>query len=164
MRKCLCVHFHSYSLDGEKSVCTLSSVITRESYIYLQEEKNRYAVSASTSGGWATGWMIEFRFPEGTGISFLADASGSALGLAQPPIPRTPWVISRVVKRPGREAHHSPHLVPRLKMYGATPSILQYVFMEWCLVKHRDNFTTWRRVQFHEEPHILFPVKCLHFL
>jgi hypothetical protein len=27
-------------------------------------------------------------------------------------------------------------------MRGAVPSLPQYVFMAWCLVKHRDNFTS----------------------
>jgi hypothetical protein len=35
----------------------------------------------------------------------------------------------------------SDHLVPRLRMRGAIPPLPQYVFMAWCLVKHRDNFT-----------------------
>jgi hypothetical protein len=26
-------------------------------------------------------------------------------------------------------------------MHGAVPPLPQYVFMAWCLVKHRDNFT-----------------------
>jgi hypothetical protein len=26
-------------------------------------------------------------------------------------------------------------------MRGATPPLPQYIFMAWCLVKHRDNFT-----------------------
>jgi hypothetical protein len=26
-------------------------------------------------------------------------------------------------------------------MSGAIPPLLQYAFMAWCLVKHRDNFT-----------------------
>jgi hypothetical protein len=26
-------------------------------------------------------------------------------------------------------------------MLGAIPSLPQYAFMAWCLVKHRDNFT-----------------------
>jgi len=32
------------------------------------------------------------------------------------------------------------HLVPRSRMCGAIPPLSQYVFMEWCLVKHRNNF------------------------
>jgi hypothetical protein len=27
-------------------------------------------------------------------------------------------------------------------MHGAIPPFTQYVFMAWCLVKHRDNFTS----------------------
>jgi hypothetical protein len=45
------------------------------------------------------------------------------------------------VKRPGREAHL--HLVPRSRMRGAIPPLPQYVFTAWCLVKHRDNFTSY---------------------
>jgi hypothetical protein len=45
------------------------------------------------------------------------------------------------IRRPEREADHSPpfsvNTVNAWK-YISTP---QYVFMEWCLVKHRDNFT-----------------------
>jgi hypothetical protein len=32
------------------------------------------------------------------------------------------------------------HLVPRSRMHGAIPPLPQYVFMAWCLVKHRDIF------------------------
>jgi hypothetical protein len=45
------------------------------------------------------------------------------------------------VKRPGRDADHSPPSIAEVKnawSYTFTP---QYVFMVWCLVKHRDNFT-----------------------
>jgi hypothetical protein len=33
------------------------------------------------------------------------------------------------------------HLVPRSQMSGAIPLLPQYIFMAWCLVKHRENFT-----------------------
>jgi hypothetical protein len=45
------------------------------------------------------------------------------------------------VKRPAREADHSPPSSAEVKnawSYNSTP---QYVFIAWCLVKHRDNFT-----------------------
>jgi hypothetical protein len=32
------------------------------------------------------------------------------------------------------------HLVPRLRKREAIPPLPQYVFMAWCLVKHRGNF------------------------
>jgi len=34
-----------------------------------------------------------------------------------------------------------PHLVQRLRMYGAIPSLPHYVFMVLYLVKHGDKFT-----------------------
>jgi hypothetical protein len=34
-----------------------------------------------------------------------------------------------------------PHLVPRSRTRGSAPPLSKYVFMAWCLVKHRDNFT-----------------------
>jgi hypothetical protein len=49
--------------------------------------------------------------------------------------------LSLGVQRPEREVDHSPHLVPRLRLRGAIPPLPQSVFMAWCLVKHRDNFT-----------------------
>jgi hypothetical protein len=33
------------------------------------------------------------------------------------------------------------NIVPKSRMRGAIPPHLQYVFMAWCLVKQRDNFT-----------------------
>jgi hypothetical protein len=33
------------------------------------------------------------------------------------------------------------HLVPRSKNERSYTSTLPYVFIAWCLVKHRDNFT-----------------------
>jgi len=41
-------------------------------------------------------------------------------------------------------------LVTRSRKRGALPTILQYVFMAWCLFKHRDNitFTLPRQLQF----------------
>jgi hypothetical protein len=51
-------------------------------------------------------------------------------------------VPSLAIKRPGREADHSPpvsgEVKERMKLCTFAP---QYVFMGWCLVKHRDNFT-----------------------
>jgi hypothetical protein len=45
------------------------------------------------------------------------------------------------VKRPGREADHSPPSSAEIKNAWRYTSNHQYVFMTWCLVKHRDNFT-----------------------
>jgi hypothetical protein len=59
-----------------------------------------------------------------------------------PTQPRIQWVpraLSLEVRRPGREADHSPPFSAEVKnawSYAFTP---QYVFMAWCLVKHGDN-------------------------
>jgi len=43
------------------------------------------------------------------------------------------------VKQLGHEADHSSHLVPRLRMCGAIPTLPQYIMM--CLIKQRENIT-----------------------
>jgi hypothetical protein len=53
-------------------------------------------------------------------------------------------VVFRVrlrVKRPGREADHSPPSSTEVKNAWSYTSSPQYVFMAWCLVKHMDRFT-----------------------
>jgi hypothetical protein len=57
------------------------------------------------------------------------------------PIQWVPGALFLGVGRPGREADRSPPSVPKSRIRGAIPPIPQYVFMAWCLVKHRGNFT-----------------------
>jgi hypothetical protein len=45
------------------------------------------------------------------------------------------------VKRPGREADHSPPSSAEVKNAWSYTSTPQYVFMSWYLVEHRYNFT-----------------------
>jgi hypothetical protein len=45
------------------------------------------------------------------------------------------------VKRPGREADHSPPTSTEVKTMWIYTSTSPYAFMTQCLVKHRDNFT-----------------------
>jgi hypothetical protein len=50
--------------------------------------------------------------------------------------------LSLVVKRQGREADHSPPFTAEVKECMELNLHSPYfVFMAWCLVKHRDNFT-----------------------
>jgi hypothetical protein len=67
----------------------------------------------------ATGWTAVFRFP--------ADATDSgstpALGSIQPPIQWVPGPLSPAVKRPGREADHSPPSSVEVKNGGAMPPL-----------------------------------------
>jgi hypothetical protein len=69
------------------------------------------------------------------GLLLFAIASIPTLELIQPPIHCVQGVLSPLVKL--REAYHSLHLVPRLRMRGVTPPFPENVFMAWCLIKHR---------------------------
>jgi hypothetical protein len=75
------------------------------------------------------------------GIIILTAASRPALGPTQPPIHWVSEALSLGVKWPGSEADHSLPSSAEVKIPGAIPPFPQYVFMAWCLVKHRDNFT-----------------------
>jgi glycerol-3-phosphate acyltransferase PlsY len=52
-----------------------------------------------------------------------------------------PGTLSLAVKLLGREADPSPPSSAEVKNVWIYISNPQYVFMTWCLVKHRDNFT-----------------------
>jgi hypothetical protein len=45
------------------------------------------------------------------------------------------------VKRPGREVDNSPKSSAAIKNSWSYTSTPQYVFMAWCLVKHKGNFS-----------------------
>jgi hypothetical protein len=53
--------------------------------------------------------------------------------------------LSPGAQRSGREADHSPPSSAEVKNAWSCTSAPQYVFMAWCLVKHRDNFKCVRR-------------------
>jgi hypothetical protein len=66
----------------------------------------------------ATGWTIGvlgFDFRRGLGIFLFTTASRTVLGLTHPPIQWVPGVIYLGVKRPGREADHSPPFSAEVK-------------------------------------------------
>jgi hypothetical protein len=48
--------------------------------------------------------------------------------------------LSVGIKRPGREAYHSSPSSAEVNNTWRYTSTPQYVFMAWCLVKHRDKF------------------------
>jgi hypothetical protein len=63
------------------------------------------------------------------------------LRAGRPPIQWVPGALSLGVKRPEHEVDHSPPSSAEVKNAWSYTSIPLYVFMAWCLVKHRDNFT-----------------------
>jgi hypothetical protein len=103
-------------------------------------------MSRDSSVGTATDYglndrMIGVWIPAGLGI-FLFDAgSRPTLRPTQPPIQWVPMALFLVVKRPGREADTSPPSSAEVKNAWSYTSTPLYVFVTWCLVKHRGNFT-----------------------
>jgi hypothetical protein len=67
--------------------------------------------------------------------------SNIILPSSQPPIQWVAGAVSLGVKRPGREAGHSPPYTAEVKNAWSYTSSPQYAFMAWCLVKRRDTFT-----------------------
>jgi hypothetical protein len=86
---------------------------------------------------WAMGWMIRGSIPgEAGNFSLHHRIQNGSAPPPQPPIQFVPGVLSRGVKRPVREADHSPPSSVRGKrMSGTIPPLPQYVFMAWCYVK-----------------------------
>jgi hypothetical protein len=74
-------------------------------------------------------------------FSTFFTASGTALVPTQPPIQWVSETLSLGIKQPGQEANHSPPSSAEVKNAWSYTSTPQYVFIAWCLVKHRDNFT-----------------------
>jgi hypothetical protein len=68
------------------------------------------------------------------------------MGPTQPPIQWVPGALSLRVKRPEREANNSPPFSAEVEECVELYFHSQYVFILWCLVKHRDNFTFTFRV------------------
>jgi hypothetical protein len=84
---------------------------------------------------------------QGLEVFPFATAFRPALRSTQPPIQWVPGALSSGVKRPGREADHSPLSNVEVNAWGYT-SIPPYVFVAWCLVKHRDKFYLLRTALF----------------
>jgi len=78
-------------------------------------------------------WAMEEYF-------LLAIASRLALGPTQPPIQCVPRALSVGLKWPGYETDRSPPSSAEVQNAWSIPSLPQYAFMAWCLVKHRDGF------------------------
>jgi hypothetical protein len=87
------------------------------------------------------GWMIRGS-PAAAGIFLFIIMSRPALGPIQPPIPWVPGVLSLGVKRPGREADHSPPSSAEVKNASSYTSAPQYAFMAWWSVKKISTVTT----------------------
>jgi hypothetical protein len=85
---------------------------------------------------WATGWTIwvlGFDARQGLGVFPFTTASRTALGPTQPPVQWVPGALSLGLKRPWREADHSPPFSGEVR--------------EWVeIYLHFSNTTSWRGV------------------
>jgi hypothetical protein len=118
-----------------KAICTwLCLAVTTISAKYVYEFCSLSIVTRLRAGQPGFDSRQRLRF------IFLLTASRPALGPTQPTIHWVLEVLSPGLKRPGREADHSP-LVLRLRIRGAVHPLRQYVFMALYLVKYRNNFT-----------------------
>jgi hypothetical protein len=96
--------------------------------------------SFDSSVGIALGYGLDdrgsrVRFPTGAANILFITASRRALGPTQPPIQWVPGSLSLVVKRPGREADHSPPSSAEVNNVWSYTSSPQYALTAWCSVK-----------------------------
>jgi hypothetical protein len=82
-----------------------------------------------------------FESRQGLGIFLFTTSFTQALGPTQPPIQRVPGARSLGVKRPGREAYHSPQSSAESRMRGAIPPLPNTLSWRDVRLKHTDNFT-----------------------
>jgi hypothetical protein len=119
----------------------------------------------------------------GLRIFFITTEFRTALGSSWPPIQWLPGVLSVRVKRPGREADHSPPYRAEVKKCVALcPPLPQYALMAWCSAKKKKartgttlpfTFTVFscmgQNVPFSKEPGywlnvgVLSPLKAMKF-
>jgi len=85
---------------------------------------------------------MHFYSRRGLGIFLFTTASRTALDPTQPPIQWVPGFLSLGVKRPGREADHSPpssaEVEERVEIHFHSPSTPSWRSAQ---LKHGDNFT-----------------------
>jgi hypothetical protein len=95
-----------------------------------------------SSAGIATDYGLDDRgsIPCGDCDSSLYHRVQTCFGAHQASYPMGTGCSSLEVKRPAREADHSPQSSAESKNAWSYTSTPQYVLTAWCSVKHRDNF------------------------
>jgi hypothetical protein len=96
-----------------------------------------YLVYGLDDRGSITGWDRNL-------FLFAIAVSRPALGPTQPPVQWVSGTLSPGVKRPEREADHSPSSSEEVKNTWIYTSIPPYTFMAWCLGNNSNNFTFMR--------------------
>jgi hypothetical protein len=96
----------------------------------LTEKKSRDSSVGIETGYGLDGGGIRVRVPV---RSRIFSKSRLALGSTQPPIQWVPGSLSPGVKRPGREADHSPPASAEVKKMWICISTPPYAFMMYCI-------------------------------
>jgi hypothetical protein len=131
-------------LDTSSYVYTIYHIYI---YIYILDFLQYLYKSRDGSVGIALGYGLDdrgsrVRFPVGLGIFLFTTESVTALGPTQPPIQWIPWALSLEVKRPGREADHSPpssaEVEECVELYLHSPNTFSWRDAQ---LKHRDKLT-----------------------
>jgi hypothetical protein len=90
-----------------------------------------------------TSWAAGIRFSIGAGILFFDTASSRpTLKANLSPTQSAPGALTPGVKWTRREAEHLPPSSVKIKNARNYTSTVPYVFIAWCLSKHRNNFTS----------------------
>jgi hypothetical protein len=124
--------------------------------------------SRDSSVGIALGYGLDdrgsrVRFPAGAGNFSLHHRIQNGAGVHPASYPMGTRGSFPGVKRPGREADHSPSSRAEVKNAWSYTSTPQYVFMAWCLVKHRDNFTfTFTHLEVHRVRYFRRHTECIY--
>jgi hypothetical protein len=117
-------------LDGRGLIPSLGKDYRPRCHVQLALRHIQWVQEAVSAGA-----MIRF--------FLFTTASRPSLGPTQPHVQWVPGALSLGVKRPGHEADRSPPSSDEAKnAWSYTPPLPQYVFMRWCLIKHRDALRT----------------------
>jgi hypothetical protein len=109
-------------------------------YVYLQCKSRDSSVCIALGYG-LDDQGSRVRIPAGAGNFSLHHRVQNGSGAHPVSYPMGTRGFSLGVKRQGHESDHSPPSSAEVKNVCNYTSTPQYVFIAWCLVKHRDNFT-----------------------
>jgi hypothetical protein len=85
----------------------------------------------------AMGWTTGVRFPAGTGYFSPSYRVQTGSGVDPAPYPMGTVGFPPRIRRPGREADHSPPSSADVEKSGAIPPLPRHVFRQWFVVKHK---------------------------
>jgi hypothetical protein len=135
----ICVHSHTHTHTHKYLLLNNLGLWQRKKKTPRQDKMNVYSylyLKIALVYG-LDGQCFESR--QGLGISLFTTAFRLTLWPTHLLIQWLPGSLSLGLKRPGGTLTNHLHLVPRSRIHGAIPLLLQYAFMAWCSVK-----TQWR--------------------